>query len=61
MDLQLALDAVDYYFDCVCPHSIYTLQFHGAGEPLVNFRWSANRWNVPVRCAPRRERGCGCA
>ena len=37
MDLQLALDAVDYYFDHVGQHSIYTLQFHGAGEPLVNF------------------------
>lgn len=37
MDMQLALDAVNYYFDHVGPHSLYTLQFHGAGEPLVNF------------------------
>jgi len=37
MSLELAHDAVEYYFDNAGPASIYTLQFHGAGEPMVNF------------------------
>ena len=37
MPPEIATDAIDYYFDHVGDYPVYTLQFHGAGEPMVNF------------------------
>lgn len=38
MTPEIAVDAVDFYFANAAPYPSYTLQFHGAGEPLVNFK-----------------------
>jgi uncharacterized protein len=37
MSLELASDALDFYFRHVGFFPVYTLQFHGAGEPMLNF------------------------
>lgn len=36
MDWNLAKDAIDFFFDHSLEYGPYTLQFHGAGEPMVN-------------------------
>lgn len=55
MSTELAIDAIDFYFANAAPYSIYTLQFHGAGEPLVNFR--AVKTAVEHAQAVARKRG----
>ncbi|KAA5604819.1 radical SAM protein [Roseospira marina] len=37
MSAEVAHDAVEFYFDNVMAADLYTLQFHGAGEPMINF------------------------
>jgi uncharacterized protein len=37
MSWPLARESIDYFFNHSAPHGPYTLQFHGAGEPLNNF------------------------